>query len=210
MKATILILTLAAAAAPAARATAIAGPFTFDFSLGASGTGAGSESSNTITLFENWTANGLLGVEFNLVDPPSGPEDYSFTKTVTNNTGITWTDFQIGWGCGDGTTVCSGFQPLTNNFPVAPTISGTGVGGAVLSVDNAAYLEWNNLDIQNGQTATFTFSLVTCPDCSGTWQIQQVPSTAETPEVASLAMVGFGLFALGAFPLRRRLCMLYA
>lgn len=207
MKATILIVALAVAvAASAASAATISGPYSFDYVSGASGTGSGSGPTvgGNITFQEDWTANGALSVFFSTSAGGGTTTDYGFTKTVTNNTGVTWTDFLISWPC--LTTNCDP-PPLTNAFQSPPTISGPGTSGAVLAVNSNSYLEWTSLSIPSGQTATFTFELATCGvSCyTGVTSIVEVPSFGETttPEPASLMFVGLGLASIAFVPLRR-------
>ena len=101
-------------------------------------------SPNTINLTESITGfdpnSGFLS-NFTMVASPNGRTEYTVTKTITNNTGFTWTSYRVGVGCDPAGTIprytvpCFGAganNPLRMDYDLLPTISGAGTGGASL------------------------------------------------------------------------------
>ncbi len=125
------------------------------------------------------------------VNSSSGSTSYLVTLNVLNSTGKTWGGFRIGSGNFNNAT---GFYDIPNptlissiDLSVAPTPLSP-------STSTKAFLEWTGLNILTGNTATFTFQLVTCPNCSGTNLLGTQPTA--TPEPAT-----FGLLAAALAPI---------
>jgi hypothetical protein len=141
-------------------------------------------NTGTITLTDNFTNNGIplygdLQAQFSTV-ASANPTDYSVTKTVINETGVTWTDFEIGVGfAGNGTTA------------IASCLScGSGIVGEYL---NPFEILWPSLNIPTGTSVTFTFGFDTCAGCSVFFGIDEYPSTGTAPEPGSMILGGIGL-----------------
>jgi hypothetical protein len=177
-------------------ASTITGPYTVS---AGSGSVTGAIAGNTLILNENITSiNPAFGVGFDVLGSP-GSTTYSVIKTVTNNTGFTWSTFEVASGCGSlGETSCGVFMP--DYSASTPAYSGS---GATLSTA-PAYFIWSGVSIGPGKTATFTWSMDTCDSCSGTWQILQRASAAPEPDSLGLASAGLVLTAFGAIRVKRR------
>ncbi len=189
--------------AAVASASTISAPFAFNYfgpATGNKGSDTASAIGTVLSIDDNFTSiasGGGLQVTFDLA-PSAGSTDYSVIKTVTNDTGAAWTDFQISWGCGPvGANPCPGFYPLTNDGST-PTSS---AGGTF--VDNGYEVLWNGLDIQSGSSVTFTFGVDTCPNCSGDWAIFQQASSVPEPGSLILGGIGLALTFVGRFRRRR-------
>src|ERR1035438_7458221 len=146
----------------------------------------GGVSPNTLTLNEDINAF-WFSAQFGLstANGATGSTEYFVTKNVTNDTGSTWTDFTIDVGCGvDGGSSCGGGAPLTLVYDVPPTLTTPGI----LSSQNSYSMNWSGLNVAPGQSVTLTFSMYTCPACSGSWEIFQDATGAAAPEPAAAVL----------------------
>ena len=75
------------------------------------------QSLNLFTIVEALTAStGPFAIGFQ-IDPSAASTEYFVSKTITNNSGVTWTGFTVGVSCGsDGLVRCSGFNPLLMDY----------------------------------------------------------------------------------------------
>ncbi|MBS1835996.1 MAG: PEP-CTERM sorting domain-containing protein [Acidobacteria bacterium] len=187
------LLLAATALAPAATIT---GPFTHNGGLG---TVSGSVSGNNIQLIESisaFTPSFVVGYT-----TPFGPStNYTVTKTVTNNTGFTWGDFQIATGCGSNQTVACGSNIVNLSSPAGASSS----AGGTFSALNSYMFGWTGLNVAPGQTVTFTFDVTTCANCSGGWALSQSATTG-VPEPSTTAISGLGLSLVAFSAYRRRM-----
>lgn len=155
-------------------------------------------STNTLSLTETIGAyNGSFDAFAVSVELPEsgGRTEYFVTKSITNLTTFTWSAFAVGVGCNPaGMVQCEFFDPLLMDYDVAPTITGSGTMGAVLTA-NPIMFRFDGLGIAPGDSMQLTFSLGTCDNCQGSWQISQ--QAFETPEPATLALVGVALLLTG-------------
>lgn len=197
-----------AGCAPSAMATIIAGPFTFF----GSGTGSasvftpspGGEAGNVIDIVKEYTSSGFLSVAFNMPNSGEGSTEYLVRETIINNTGDDWFDFKIAMACGnvgENPELC-GFFPLTVQYPPAGTAPVGPGGAALISGTNPTLLHWLSPTALPG-TFGLEYTIRTCNNCAGTWQIFQTPSLEEVPEPGTLALVGAGILALRARSRRR-------
>ena len=156
-------------------------------------------SPNTLTLNETFNVISPGGALFNMT--AGSAQDYSVTKVITNNTGLTWTGFDVLFGGGN-----FGFIVPTTLFQfdlaTVPTIGGTGTGGASLTSTNNL-LNWTNLNVAPGGTITLTFVVELNNTTAGQWQILQTPVGNQTPEPATMLVSASVLLALGLWKRKR-------
>ena len=173
----------------------------------------GGNSPNTIAIDEVATSvQTLMGVSFNVInDFASGGRstEYAVTKTVLNNTGQTWTSFEmsLNYQFLSGQVFPIDFAVVQFDPDALPTLSGNGTSGQTLSSSGVNQLTWAGINILPGDSITINFSVDTCPSCDGIWQLNQFasggPPTADLPEPAMTTLIGIGLVAIG---LRTKFC----
>jgi hypothetical protein len=167
----------------------------------------GGNSPNTVTINEVASSvQTLMGVSFNVInDSASGGRstEYAVTKTVLNNTGQTWTSFEmsLNYQFLNGQVFPFDFVVVQFDLDAQPTLSGNGTSGQNLSSNNTNQLTWGGINVLPGDSITINFSVDTCPSCDGIWQLSQLasggPPTADLPEPAMTALIGIGLVAIG-------------
>lgn len=172
----------------------------------------GGNSPNTVTINEVATSvQALMGVSFNVLnDSESGGRstEYAVTKTVLNNTGQTWTSFEmsLNYQFLNGQVFPFDFVVVQFDLDAQPTLSGNGTSGQTLSSSGVNQLTWAGINILPGDSITINFSVDTCPSCDGIWQLLQVATpatqTPEVPEPGMFALVGIGLVS---FAMRKKL-----
>jgi hypothetical protein len=129
----------------------------------------------------------------------SGPATtYNMALTITNNTGSIMTDLEIPL-----------FSIPGDTFTGTPVSSPDLPYDAALSTSTFLVFEGPpNLPISGTEIVDFSFTMPAASNIGGGAfdSVQIIPTfTANTPEPASLAFTGLGLFALGILPsLRRR------
>jgi hypothetical protein len=184
------------------------GSFTYDF------TTAGNVASNAWTINETLTGNSPFLLRF-LTDigqagSPLAPGTLDntvhqngkwFTKTVTNNTGISWTSFElevqsqqgIASTDGDGLSFAqgSGLVFTSDKFSNYSRIDTT-----------KDYLNFHNGIVNNGESVTFAFAISDNGPNNPFW-LQETPNKAETPIPAAFWLLGSGL--MGLFGLKRKI-----
>lgn len=154
-------------------------------------------SPNTLSFDETYSFNFGGAAQFTYVAGPS--TEYSVTIVVKNNTGLTWTGYEL--YCGAGTPdVPDYFSGLIFDYDLAPAASGPGTGGATWSALNDNWLTYSNLNVPAGATIqlNFNYAIVIAGNATGGPYIFQKPITVPTP--GCLAMLGLG----GLFTARRR------
>jgi PEP-CTERM motif len=203
--------------ASATQASTITVPFVFDTFGTATGSGGTDTVSNgtepSLTLADTFTsigagtAEGALGitsglqVSFGISSVSSTtPVDYIVTKTVTNNTSLLWTSFEIDFGTGIETGFCPTCA-LENVSSVTPT-SSLGVNG---TEPNTNEILWSGLNFAPMTTQTFTFDVSTCASCSGGWAIyESATAVGAIPEPATWTMMLLGFAGLACAGYRTR------
>ena len=195
---------LASSLCQASIITSVTGP------VSGTGTVNGVISGSNVTVTENITGfspTDGFAVVLNVTAPPSTATVYNFTKTITNNTGLTWLNYQVGFGCDAATgprgTVDCYSSGLSSKLDANANI--TSSSGSVVQA-NGVYFDVNNLNIAPGQTLTLNFNWDTCPRCFGgqiMWQYANVAGTA-TPEPATSFLIGCGLIAVPIVMRRRK------
>jgi hypothetical protein len=209
---TLASMVAAAVFATAARASEITGSFSFiEFgtATGTSGTDSvnNSPTPGVLTLADTFTNIGTgvsgLGESFAISSTPNIAE-YMVQKTVTNDTSVTWTSFEIDFGTGIATGYC----------PTCPlTLTGTpsSLLGRVAMAPNLDEIVWSGLSFAPGDTETVTFDVDMCATCFGGWAIYETATTVPVPEPGSLILLGTGLTVLALIFARRRVpCRLSA
>ena len=123
------------------------------------------QSLNLFTIVETLTTStGPFAIGFQ-IDPSAASTEYFVSKTITNNSGVTWTGFTIGVGCGsDGLVRCSGFDPLLMDYDQSPTLT---PGSSSLTTTPISFM-FSNINLTQGQSMVITFSIDSCAQCTGT------------------------------------------
>lgn len=215
MKRPLLLVATAALVAVAGQAATIISVQSGGITLNSTNTGTAGTQADPWTISESMTGAGVL--QF-LADPngsPVGPENTTdsghstgrwISKSVTNNTGIAWTSFEVELqlvlgtpsGQGDGLSFADGSAvAMSFSSDVFPTYT---------RIDIARdYLNFSGGVVNPGQTVTFNFVITDNFD-NNPFYLLQTPNRAdigETPEPSTWAMFGSAL--IGAGLLRRRL-----
>jgi hypothetical protein len=205
-------------------ADATAGQITSLFGTGGAAT-ATINTNNTINNVEvnNWLANGTQSVNFQTVSKvftAVGPFDmtfnviaskgltsYFFDETVTNNTKVTWTDFQFVLGTGGLAFANNPFVPYPTLLDAPVTFDPTFApfGSMKLASSNFGSATFvAPAAIANGQTGTFKIQIVVRDDNAPyTFTIRETPSV---PEPSSVVLFGVGLVGMcgGRYYIARR------
>jgi len=180
-------------------ATATAAGVTTDISGVGGGLGSFDVLSNSIVpkelnLTETFDSTGPINVVFTVVHAQGAGGPYSVTETITNHTGVTWTDFHLSIPTG---MVFNNFQSasLTGFTLVSPSASGP------------HDLNFTG-SLANGATATAKFNLTLPDPGAGNYTsltLMQSPSVSVSPipepETYGMLMAGLGLMG---FVVRRR------
>ncbi|HEX4053336.1 MAG TPA: PEP-CTERM sorting domain-containing protein [Tepidisphaeraceae bacterium] len=146
---------------------------------------------------KSFTSVGPLDFQF-VVTPSGGVTTYFVTEGVTNNTGVTWTDYheQLGTGV-DGNFVLG--SPV--EFVVPPDLTYTNPSFPTRSVTTSD-IDYTGGDVLPGQAISLTLSIVV-PDIptGGTYDftLRQFPTV---PEPATLGLIAVG--SIGLLARRRR------
>jgi PEP-CTERM motif len=173
--------------------------------------GSGLSTANPWLISEILTGNFPFTLKF--YDPTGGSplgtnsptfhnEGKWFTKTVLNDTGVTWTSFELelqtilgapspgsdGLSFADG----SGLLFFSNQFSEYTRIDTT-----------KDYLNFHGGDVLDGEYVTFTFLITDNEENNPFWLLES-PNKGEIPEPSTMLLLGFGLAGLGAYRLRKR------
>lgn len=199
------LLALAAVVVPMHGATVVAVQ-SGGIVLGSQNTATAGTQAVPWTIAETMTAAGIL----RLSDTDGTPLGNTvnafisgnwFAKTVTNNSGITWTSFELE------------LQEILGT----PSSDGDGLsfaqsGGFVFSSDKFAtvtridttrdYLNFSGGSVLNGQSVTFLFAVTDNSPVSPVY-LAQTPNKADVPEPSTISLLGLGAIAL-FLSLRRR------
>ena len=159
-------------------------------------------STNTLTYNLSFFAISPSGggSAFSLAAGPG--TEYTTTLNITNNTTQAWSRYDLYVGAGN---IAQPTSPIPSvfafDYDLSPTITGSGVGSAVLTLVNTSFFHFTNLNVGVGQSFTVVFNLdLPNPGSSGGWAIQQRPYPVPAPGPVLLASLG----ALGILARKRR------
>jgi hypothetical protein len=169
------------------------GHFTSPVTVGGPG-GTGTSSLNTAQsakITKIFTSINSIDISFTAAaDAANDLTPYDFQETITNMTGLTWTDFEVRIIMAPAGTV------------IGNTLANTPLGPGVISPDGQVETFSGGGTVPSGSTFdSFGIDIQPPAGASGTYILQETPSI---PEPASLVLFGLGLLIVLAFGLYQR------